>query len=76
MRSKKYDCDEMDIDGIERTRKLILRCYNIIASQQELSGAQIAMYLMGWPDHYTNHKYAKICLITQVKHSDTGSYRT
>lgn len=63
-RCKKYDGDITGLDAMERTRKLILRCYNMIASQQELSGVQVAMYLMGWPDHYTNYKYAKICLIS------------
>lgn len=64
IRSKKYDGDHISNDAMERARKLVLRCYNMIASQQELSGVQIAMHLMGWPDHYTNHKYAKICLIS------------
>ncbi|CAF4421338.1 unnamed protein product, partial [Didymodactylos carnosus] len=44
-------------DVQERLRRLVLRCYNTIASQQELSGPQVASYLMGWPDHYTNEKF-------------------
>ena len=56
--------DEASSNLLERSRKLILRCYNMIASQQELSGVQVAMHIMGWPDHYTSHKFTKICLIS------------
>ncbi|CAF4213485.1 unnamed protein product [Adineta steineri] len=31
---------------IEKSRKLVLCCYNTLASRQELSGAQVASYLM------------------------------
>ena len=55
---------QANIDLLEKSRKLILRCYNMIASQQELSGVQVAMHIMGWPDHYTSHKFTKICLIS------------
>ena len=61
---KQYDGDQANINVLEKSRKLILRCYNMIASQQELSGAQVAMHMMGWPDHYTSHKFSKICLIS------------
>ncbi|CAF3219894.1 unnamed protein product [Rotaria sp. Silwood2] len=47
----------------EKSRKLVLRCYNTLASQQELSGVQVASYLMSWPDHYTTHEFANIFLI-------------
>ena len=47
----------------EKSRRLVLRCYNTLASQQELSGAQVASYLMGWPDHYTTHEFANLYLI-------------
>ncbi|CAF3882860.1 unnamed protein product [Adineta steineri] len=49
--------------AIEKSRKLILRCYNTLASQQELSGAQVASYLMNWEDHYTTHKFQGLFLI-------------
>ena len=32
--------------AIENSRKLVLRCNNTLASQQELSGVQVASYLM------------------------------
>jgi hypothetical protein len=47
----------------EKTRRLVLRCYNTLASQQELSGAQVASYLMGWSDHYTTHEFVNLFLI-------------
>ncbi|CAF4183388.1 unnamed protein product, partial [Adineta steineri] len=49
--------------AIERSRKLVLRCYNTLASQQELSGVQVASYLMNWGDHYTTHKFQGLYLI-------------
>ena len=51
----------------EKSRRLVLRCYNTLASQQELSGMQVASYLMGWPNHYTTHEFANIHLI-RVEH--------
>jgi hypothetical protein len=50
-------------NAIERSRKLVLRCYNTLASQQELSGVQVASYLMNWDDHYTTHKFQNLYLI-------------
>ncbi|CAF4318588.1 unnamed protein product, partial [Adineta steineri] len=51
------------INAEEKSRRLILRCYNTLASQQELSGVQVASYLMGWPDHYTTHDFVNLFLI-------------
>jgi hypothetical protein len=51
------------VNAEERSRRLVLRCYNTLASQQELSGVQVASYLMGWPDHYTTHAFANLFLI-------------
>ena len=47
---------------IEKSRKLVLRCHNTLASQQELSGVQVASYLMDWNDHYTTHKFQGLYL--------------
>ncbi|CAF3984286.1 unnamed protein product [Rotaria sordida] len=56
--------DQTDKESaIERSRKLVLRCYNTLASQQELSGVQVASYLMNWDDHYTTHKFQGLYLI-------------
>lgn len=53
---------------IEKSRKLILRCYNTLASQQELSGVQVASYLMNWDDHYTSHRFQGVFLIQIERH--------
>ena len=50
-------------NATEKSRKLVLRCYNTLASQQELSGVQVASYLMNWNDHYTTHKFQGLYLI-------------
>ena len=51
------------VNAEEKSRRLVLRCYNTLASQQELSSTQVASYLMGWPDHYTTHDFANLFLI-------------
>ncbi|CAF1623084.1 unnamed protein product [Rotaria magnacalcarata] len=51
------------VNAEEKSRRLVLRCYNTLASQQELSGVQVASYLMGWPDHYTTHEFVNLFLI-------------
>ena len=51
-------------NSVDKARKLVLRCYNSLASQQELSGVQVATYLMDLGDHYTSHEFANIFLIS------------
>ena len=57
--------------AIEKSRKLVLRCYNTLASQQELSGVQVASYLMNWDDHYTTHKFQGLFLIQTERYLQT-----
>ena len=57
--------------AIEKSRKLVLRCYNTLASQQELSGVQVASYLMNWDDHYTTHKFQGLFLIQIERYLQT-----
>ena len=54
---------DIAVNAEERSRRLVLRCYNTLASQQELSGVQVASYLMSWPDHYTTHEFVNLFLI-------------
>ena len=73
-------------NSIEKARKLVLRCYNSLASQQELSGTQVIAYLMDSGDHYTGHTFVNIFLIgierylqnelNQVKTTFTSSLTT
>ncbi|CAF1375645.1 unnamed protein product [Rotaria sordida] len=58
-------------NAIEKSRKLVLRCYNSLASQQELSGVQVASYLMNWDDHYTTHKFQGLHLIQTEQYLQT-----
>ena len=51
------------IDAVDRSRRLILRCFNTLAFQQEISSVQVASYLMGWPDHYCSHTFVNVYLI-------------
>lgn len=44
-KDKKYNINQNE-DIYEKSRKMIIRCYNSIASQQQLSGVQVASYLM------------------------------
>lgn len=67
--------DSHNLSAEEKSRKLILRCYNTLASQQELSGTQVASYLMGWPDHYTTHEFANVFLIGIENYLQTALIR-
>lgn len=44
-KEQKYKVNQED-DIYEKSRKMIIRCYNSIAAQQQLSGVQVASYLM------------------------------
>ncbi|CAF4163068.1 unnamed protein product [Rotaria magnacalcarata] len=63
---EKFEKNENNIsytNALDKSRRLILRCFNTLASQQEISSIQVASYLMGWPDHYTSHTFVNIYLI-------------
>lgn len=74
-------------NAVEKSRKLVLRCYNMIASLQEVSGVQVASYLMNYNDHYTTHMFRNLFLIsienylqvelnkTRHKEQDSGEER-
>ncbi|KAJ7216237.1 hypothetical protein C8J57DRAFT_1096161 [Mycena rebaudengoi] len=52
---------EPDGDDYEmRARRLLQRCAHALISQQELSGQQVASYLMDFEDHFTSHVYSNI----------------
>jgi hypothetical protein len=54
--------------AVEKSRKLVLRCYNMIASHQEVTGVQVASYLMNYGDHYTTHTFRNLFLISIEKY--------
>ncbi|CAF4640898.1 unnamed protein product [Rotaria socialis] len=70
--SLKTSSNQTDTENaIEKSCKLVLRCYNTLASQQELSGVQVASYLMNWNDHYTTHKFEGLFLIQIERYLQT-----
>ncbi|CAM4976455.1 unnamed protein product [Rotaria socialis] len=70
--SLKTSSNQTDTENaIEKSRKLVLRCYHTLASQQELSGVQVASYLMNWNDHYTTHKFEGLFLIQVERYLPT-----
>ena len=46
--------------AVEKSGKLVLRCYNMNASQQEVSVTQMASYLMNYGDHFTTHTFKSL----------------
>ena len=70
--SIKNSTHEVDKESaIEKLRKLVLRCYNTLASPKELSGVQVASYLMNREDHYTTHNFQGLFLIQTEKFLQT-----
>eukprot|EP00732_Lithocolla_globosa_P000684 Lithocolla_globosa_v1_NODE_255_length_4802_cov_69.795660.p1 type:complete len:651 gc:universal NODE_255_length_4802_cov_69.795660:2633-4585(+) len=47
-------------NAIDRSRLMVIRCVNLILSQQELSAQQVISYLVGYPDHYTSHTFQRL----------------
>jgi len=56
--------DEVSEKFIERSRRLVMLCLNKIAGRTELTGPQVAAYLLGLDDHYTPNKFISIYLNT------------
>ena len=61
---------------VDKSRKLVLRCFNMIASQQEVSGVQVASYLMNYGDHYTTHTFKNLFLISIENYLQTELNKT
>ncbi|CAF3721197.1 unnamed protein product [Adineta steineri] len=62
------DNNNITESSVDKARKLVLRCYNSLASQQELSGVQVATYLIDYGDHYISHEFSNIFLIAVERH--------
>ena len=57
--SLRYHLENPKYDDIrERNQLLIYRCINVINRETELSGPQVASYIMGYGDNVTSHHYA------------------
>ncbi|CAF1289231.1 unnamed protein product [Adineta steineri] len=61
---EQYRISDQVESATEKSRKLVLRCYNMIASHQEIAGVQVASYLMNFGDHYTTHTFKNLFLFS------------
>ena len=41
-------------------KSVLVKCANALIAKQELSGPQVASYLLGFGDHYTNIKFRSL----------------
>ncbi|KAI0649229.1 hypothetical protein C8Q79DRAFT_880323, partial [Trametes meyenii] len=48
------------VEPIEKARRVLQRTAFSIVSNQELSGQQVASYLLNFEDHFTSHKFANL----------------
>ncbi|CAF1231848.1 unnamed protein product [Adineta ricciae] len=62
------DNNNITESSVDEARKLVLRCYNSLASQQGLSGVQVGTYSIDYGDHYTSYELANIFLIAVERH--------
>ncbi|KAF5335803.1 hypothetical protein D9611_009612 [Ephemerocybe angulata] len=46
-----------EIDSEDRSKNLLQKCAYELLSRQELSGPQVASFLMDYPDHFSSHEY-------------------
>lgn len=49
-----------DDDHSLRAKRLLQKCAYSLLSQQEISGQQVASYLLGYEDHFTSHAYRNL----------------
>lgn len=54
---KNQDYLNGDATREEKSRKLITQVVNSLTSQLEIGSPMASMYLLGFPDHYTNFKF-------------------
>ena len=67
---------KIDINNaVEKSHKPVLRCYNMIASQQEVSDTQGASYLINYGDHYTTHTFKNLFLYSIENYLQTELIR-
>ncbi|KAF9069954.1 hypothetical protein BDP27DRAFT_1221593, partial [Rhodocollybia butyracea] len=48
------------IDRLERARQVINKIVNALTARTEIGSPMAAMYLLGNPDHYTNHSFISL----------------
>jgi len=69
-------CDNPPIDPVtetidenEQSRLLLLKTCNAMIGKCELSGQQVTLFLLGIPNHFTNHKFDKLWWSSILKFS-------
>ena len=50
--------EDIDDDYTVRSKRLLQKCAYALVSHQELSGQQVASYLVGYEDHFTSHDFS------------------
>ena len=48
-----------DIDRHEKARKLMIKIVNSMGVKLEIGAPFVSLYLLGFPDHYTGHRFVK-----------------
>ncbi len=49
---------DIDVDDYTlKAKRMLVKCANALLAKQELSGPQVASYLMDYGDHYTSHLF-------------------
>ncbi|KAF7289954.1 ATP-dependent DNA helicase [Mycena indigotica] len=46
--------------NLDKNKRLLQSCSNILTRQQEFSGPEVVSYLMGWGDRFISHSYVTI----------------
>ena len=63
-------------NAFEKSRKFVLRCYNMIASRQEVLDTQVVSYPMNYGDHDTTHTFKNLFLFSIENYLQTELTRT
>lgn len=58
------DGEDSSHDSVEKSKKFVTKCLNRISGQKELTGPQIAAYLLGITDRYTPENFSTVYLKT------------
>ncbi|PBK59622.1 hypothetical protein ARMSODRAFT_899013, partial [Armillaria solidipes] len=72
--AKSSDVLQSHLPEKEKARRLVGKIVNLLAVKLELGAPMLAMYLLGHPDHYTDHKFIPFYWKTFV--NDVRNYWT
>ena len=69
---KHQDILNGNISQKEKARRLMTKMVNLLSTKQEMGAPMVCMYLLGNPDHYTNHTFVPFnwrCYVNEVYHA-------